>query len=323
VTSAPQIQSGIIPILNTPFDAQGRIDVDSLERALEQHIADGITGCIVPAVASEVQKLNNAERAQLIETSVAVAAGRIPVIGGASSETADDVVRLARHAQNAGCSAVLVQVPQQLYADSKAIRRFVGTIVEHGEIERLILQDLEWNGPGMAVDQIATLHHEVPALVGIKIETVPAGTKYSQVIEVTEGTLPVLGGWGLPQMIEGLDRGVYAFTPTAMNKPFVHIDRLYRMRRRDEAVELFERVVPALAFSCQHIDISIHFLKRYSVQRGWFSTATVRDPILTYDKHHERYGDEVTGRLIDLEDGLPDLSATAPPHTVSAEQGEP
>jgi hypothetical protein len=94
------------------------------------------------------------------------------------------------------------------------------------------------------------------------------------------------------------------------------------MGRRADAVELFEQVVPALAFACQHIDISIHFLKRYSVRRGWFRTSTVREPILTYDQHHERYGDELTARLISLEDNLPNLARTVPSHTLSAEQGE-
>ena len=44
---------GIVPIINTPFDDRLKLDFPSLERLLERSIADGIVGCIVPAVASE------------------------------------------------------------------------------------------------------------------------------------------------------------------------------------------------------------------------------------------------------------------------------
>ena len=40
---------GIVPIINTPFDDRLKLDFSSLERLLEQSIADGIVGCIVPA----------------------------------------------------------------------------------------------------------------------------------------------------------------------------------------------------------------------------------------------------------------------------------
>lgn len=298
-----QIPSGIIPIINTPFDAAGELDLGSLERALEQAVADGIAGCIVPAVASEVHKLTLAERHRLLEATLRFVAGRIPVIGGASAEDFDDVREAARHAMRAGCQAVLVQVPEGLKGDPEGIEGFFRAVADSGA-EALVVQDLEWNGPGLEVQLIARLFERLPALSAIKIETVPAGVKYSAVIKATGGELPVIGGWALSQMIEGLDRGVHAFTPTAVNRAFVHVDRLYRQGRRDEAAALFEAVVPVLAFCNQHIDISVQFLKRYCVRRGLFSTAVVRQPCLPYDEYHQRYGDELTERLIALEDRL-------------------
>lgn len=299
-----QIPAGIIPIINTPFGAAGELDLGSLERALEQAVADGVAGCIVPAVASEVHKLTIAERRSLLEATLRFVAGRIPVIGGASAEDFEDVREAARHAMGAGCAAVLVQVPERLKGDAEGIETFFRAVADSGA-EALVVQDLEWNGPGLEVGLITRLFERIPALSAIKIETVPAGVKYSAVIKATGGELPVIGGWALSQMIEGLDRGVHAFTPTAVNRAFVHVDRLYREGRREEAAELFESVVPVLAFCNQHIDISVQFLKRYCVRRGLFSTSVVRQPCLPYDEYHQRYGDELTERLIALEDRLP------------------
>ncbi len=129
--------------------------------------------------------------------------------------------------------------------------------------------------------------------------------KYTEVLSRTGGLLQVSGGWSLPQMIEGLDRGVHAFSTTAINKPFYHIFRLHHEEKRDEAIQLFNRIVPYLAWSHQHIDISIQFLKRYCMRRGMFTTSKCREPILAYDEHHKRCADQLIEQVIDIEDNLP------------------
>ena len=71
------------------------IDVPSLERLIEQSIADGIVGCIVPAVASEVEKLSLSERKFLVKQVASIAGRRIKVIAGVSSEEIKDAIGLA------------------------------------------------------------------------------------------------------------------------------------------------------------------------------------------------------------------------------------
>jgi dihydrodipicolinate synthase/N-acetylneuraminate lyase len=304
------LRPGIVTVLNTPFDATLGLDVSSLRRAVEACIRDGVVGCIAPAVASEVHKLSTDERRKLLETVVDVADGRIAVVGGASAEAVEDARALATHAVRAGCTGVLVQSPNRLAGDPEGQRAFFHECADVG-MDMLVIQDLDWGGGGMAVETLGRLAEEIPSFTWVKIETVPAGVKYSAVLEAGDGKLRVMGGWALAQMIEGLDRGVHAFTPTAINRIFVHVDRLYRGGRRDDAVALFERVVAVLAYCCQHIDVSIHFLKRYCVRRGLFETDRVRDPILPYDEQHRRYGDELTERLIALEDELGPAGASS------------
>jgi hypothetical protein len=62
--------------------------------------------------------------------------------------------------------------------------------------------------------------------------------------------------------------------------------------------------VPYLAWAHQHIDISIHFLKRYCKRRSIFSTVNVRQPILPYDEFHECCGAELIEKVIAIEDEL-------------------
>jgi 4-hydroxy-tetrahydrodipicolinate synthase len=125
------------------------------------------------------------------------------------------------------------------------------------------------------------------------VEVVPAGRKYTEVLEATDGRLHVSGGWAVMQMIEALDRGVHAFMPTALHEAYVRIYALHRMGCRDEARTLFNRLLPVLAFSNQHLDISLHFFKRLLHAQGIYATSAVREPVLPFDAYHERVAEEL------------------------------
>ena len=71
---------------------------------------------------------------------------------------------------------------------------------------------------------------------------------------------------------------------------------------RAEAQALFERLLPVLAFSNQHLDISIHFFKRLLHAQGIYRTPRVREPILRFDHVHERRAAELIEYVIALED---------------------
>lgn len=291
---------GIVPIINTPFTDDDRIDVSSLQRLIERSIVEGIAGCIVPAVASEDIKLTPDERKYLTEAVVQLVAGRVPVVVGVSSEDLRESYALAAHAVSIGSDGVLCRVPQSLQNDFKAIK----THFQSFDVPMLMIQDLDWSGPGLPLELIVDMFETIPAFRCLKVETVPSGPKYSAVLQATKGRLNVSGGWAITQMIEALDRGVHAFNTTAINRPFVMIYNLHRAGRRDEAIRIFEMMLPYLAWSHQHIDISIQFLKKYCVRRGLFQTDHVRLPIMDYDEYHSRCGDELIEKIIAIEDQL-------------------
>ena len=294
---------GIVPIINTPFTDDDRVDYESLSRLVEQGIEDGISGCIVPAVASEVSKLSDDERNGLVEEVVRLVAGRIHVIAGVSDPDVRRVRLLAEHAVDNGVQGILCAVPMGLIDDKIGTKDYFLQLAEVN-MPMLMVQDLHWNGYGMGLDTIMELWDEIESFRCLKLETVPAGYKMSQLIEASGGTMPIGTGWSLPQLIEALDRGTRFLTTTAVNKPFVHVFRLHEAGRRGEAIVLFNRLLPYLAWALQHIDVSVHFHKRYCMRRGLFATSGLREPILPFDSHHERIADEIIDDLIALEDQL-------------------
>ena len=299
----PFALDGITPIVNTPFTNDLTIDWSSLERLLDRAVADGVVGCIVPAVASEVGKLSDAERRSLVEAVVDQVGRSVTVIAGVSSDDLDVSIRLAEHALSVGCEAVLCRVPDRLIHDEDALVRHLETLGRVG-MSTLMIQDLEWGGPGLSIDSIVRLFEAVPAFRAIKVETSPAGAKYSAIRDATDGALHVSCGWGMGQMIEALDRGVSTFTTTAINLPFVEIHRRYRARDRVAARALFDEIAPMVIWCQQHIDVSIAFLKRYARAAGLFTTARVREPAGVFDATHERIADELIELVLGVETRL-------------------
>src|SRR5690606_6138115 len=126
------------------------------------------------------------------------------------------------------------------------------------------------------------------------------GVKYSEVLNATGEKLHVSGGWAVTQMIEALDRGVHTLMPTGMHGIYTRIYRLYMAGDRAGAQALFYRLLPVLAFSNQHLDISVHFFKRLLHRQNIYRTANVRSPILPFDAAHKRIADELIDTVIGL-----------------------
>jgi 4-hydroxy-tetrahydrodipicolinate synthase len=88
--------------------------------------------------------------------------------------------------------------------------------------------------------------------------------------------------------------------PTGMHEIYTRIFALYQSGQRDDARALFNRLLPVLAFSNQHLDISIHFFKRLLHRQGLYATDRVRQPILPFDAHHARIADELIDHALRL-----------------------
>ena len=288
---------GIVTVLNTPFTSANEVDAAALRRHVRVALDAGVAGFLIPGMASEVDKLTPAERDLLVETVVAEAKGRACVIGGASAAAPAERVQLARRLVAAGCDGVLVSIPYENDEQySRAVSELAGTSPPF-----LMLQDWDPHGYGVPVRTLVKLFETVETVRAVKVEVVPAGRKYSELLAATGGRLHVSGGWAVMQMIEALDRGVHAFMPTALHGIYVAIHRLHQSGQREASRELFDRVLPILAFSNQHLDISIHFFKRLLSAQGIYSTPDVRPPILPFDETHMRVADELIARAIALE----------------------
>lgn len=103
--------SGVIGTPVTPFTSANEVDLDTLRRSCEFLVAHGVDGLALPMHTGESLNLSTAERKSLVETAVAAAAGRVPVLAHVSLPGTDQVIELAQHAEKAGAAGVISVTP--------------------------------------------------------------------------------------------------------------------------------------------------------------------------------------------------------------------
>lgn len=292
---------GIVPSMNTPFLDDGSIDIQGIRRSVDAVLAAGAAGMLVLAVAGETGSLSLSEKRLVATLFLEQAAGRVPVIIGCSSPLQEERVALAAMARELDAPAMLCQIPPAARGDTLVV--LVQEIAAAGP-GLLMLQDLDFGGPGLAMSDILLLHRRVPSFRGLKIEVTMPGPKYSAVLQATQGALHVSGGWAAAQMMEALHRGVHAFIPTAMDAIYVEVFRLFVAGDHAGARALHAALAPVLAFSNQHIDVSIRFFKHLRHREGIFATAVCRPGVAALDAHQQRELEFCVDRVLALQDAL-------------------
>jgi 4-hydroxy-tetrahydrodipicolinate synthase len=291
---------GIVTVLNTPFTANDQVALDELRANVTYALNAGVAGFLVPAMAAEVGSLSRPERLAMVDAVMEEVGGRVPVVAGGSAPDRETRLTLARDLLDRGCDILLEAIP---YTTPEV---YCAAVHELARLDPpcLMLQDWAPDSYGLPVPLICELFAELECFQALKVEVVPAGPKYSELLAATDGRLHVSGGWAVQQLIEALDRGVHAFMPTGLHRTYARIVALYDRGDRAAAQTLFHRLLPILAFSNQHLDISIHFFKRLLHAQGLYSTHQVRSPEVPFDATHAATAAELIRLACDLE-GFP------------------
>lgn len=124
---------GVFPAVTTQFREDFSLDIDATARVMAALIRDGVSGLIVCGTVGENTSLSRAEKVQLMEAAVSVAAGRVPVICGVAEFTSAFAIDTAREARRHKVDGIML-MPALVYTakphESAAHLRAVATAVD-------------------------------------------------------------------------------------------------------------------------------------------------------------------------------------------------
>ena len=104
---------GVFPILATPCDGEGELDLESLGEEVEYCLENGVHGFFL-GNCSELYAFSRTDRNRIIEAVVEASKGRAPVVAGCFASNTADAVELSRDAEDRGVDAIFTYGPYVL-----------------------------------------------------------------------------------------------------------------------------------------------------------------------------------------------------------------
>ncbi|WP_159592717.1 4-hydroxy-tetrahydrodipicolinate synthase [Chelativorans xinjiangense] len=137
---------GSITALVTPFRQDGSLDKDAFRAFVEWQIEEGTTGLVPVGTTGESPTLTHEEHREVVRLCVEAAAGRVPVIAGAGSNSTREAIGFVEHAEKVGADAVLVVTPYYNKPNQKGLYEHFAAVARSTSLPIII-----YNIPGRSV----------------------------------------------------------------------------------------------------------------------------------------------------------------------------
>ncbi|MEQ9200428.1 MAG: 4-hydroxy-tetrahydrodipicolinate synthase [Rhodospirillales bacterium] len=262
--------------LITPF-TNGTVDEKAFQKFVQWQIDEGTEGVVPVGTTGESPTLSHEEHMRVVELCIEVAAGKIPVIAGAGSNSTSEAIMLTQHAEKAGADGALVVTPYYNKPSQEGLYQHFKAIHDATNIPVVI-----YNIPGrsivdMTVDTMSRLAR-LPRIVGLKdatadlsrpqLTTQACGTDFCQLSGEDASALPYLaaGGHGCISVSANVAPGLLA-----------RMHRAWRERDIDTALEIQRRLTPLhKAMFCEPSPGPA----KYAAELLGLARSEVRQPIL-------------------------------------------
>ena len=243
---------GVFPVVPTPFDEQGGLDLASQQRCVDFMIDAGATGLCILANFSEQFVLGDDEREILTRTILEHVDGRVPVIVTTTHFSTALCAARSRRAQDQGAAMVMVMPPYH----GATIR--VSEAQQYGFFAQLsdaidipiMIQDAPVSGTPLPAAFLARMAKEIEHVSYFKIETAGAANKLRELIAL--GGDAIEGPWDGEEaitLLADLDAGATgAMTGGAYPDGIRLIVDAYAAGDREAAVAHYGRWLPLINF---------------------------------------------------------------------------
>ena len=192
---------GLIAATTTPLQSCGRVDLDAIGPMVDRLIDSGVTGLYVCGSTGEGMSLTSEERKSVVEVTVQVTAGRVPVIVQTGHNSLAEAASLAAHAALCGADVISATCPSYFKVDDTS----------------MLVRCMDEIAAGAR--SLPFYYYHIPALTGSQIDVVQflqrggeeipnlAGLKYTNTLVhefqacqcVSHGALDVV--WGCDEML--------------------------------------------------------------------------------------------------------------------------
>lgn len=260
---------GIHPILYAFFAADGRPLRAPIVAQVEAAVRHGAHGVAVLGLATETNKLDTAERRQIMEWTAEALRGRLPLAVTVAEPSVHGQAAFVRSAQDVGADWVILQPPPVTGMGESELLRFFGAVAATTDLPVAIQNAPQFLGTGLSNAALATLNRQHPNVCMLKGEA-PAHI-IERLVADTEGVYRVFNGRGGMELPECLRAGCVGMIPAP--ECFDVQVAVYEAMRREtpegdaEAERRYREILPLIVFMMSSIDTFVCYGKRVVARR--------------------------------------------------------
>lgn len=294
--------TGVSPVLEVPFTAQGDVDEDGFRRIVVHTMQAGASSVMFPGFASEYYKLEDIERRRLIGLLLEISENEgVPVIVSVPEHATKLAVRRAREAVERGAAGINILPPHLMAPGPDEVRQHVSAVLDAVPDTPAVIQYAPaQTGTAFDASTIRNLAARHRVSVQVKVEAAPPGPMVTALAAGDPSITSVVGYGGL-QLPDALRRGAVGVQPgCSFTEIYVTIWRLWGIGRADEAVRLHRRLLPFLSYWMQHVELIIQAEKTISARRGIIESDHCRAPRRPLDAYETAMIDEFLDEFADI-----------------------
>lgn len=242
------VLEGSITALATPFDAEGRLDLDGFRRLLSWQLEAGTQGVVVAGSTGEAAALDDDEYNRLLETAVHTVARRVPVLAGCGLMNTRHTVLRCRRAAALGADAALVVTPPYVRPTQAGLIAHYRAVAGDGGLPVVLYNVPSRTGCDLLPETVAALV-AVPGIVGVK-EAVGDAARVQALLALKTPGFAVLSGddpTAAAAMLAGAD-GVISVASNVVPAGFRALCDAARAGRAPLADAIDARLQPVYGF---------------------------------------------------------------------------
>jgi len=270
---------GVMPAVTTPFDKDLKVDHEFLARHTSWLLENGCTGLTMLGSLGEGATLEHDEKVAILKTAVKTSqAKKTPVIAAISALSTRNAVQLAKDAEQAGCSALMVLPPYVYSSDWYEMKQHVATIIAATKLPCMLYNNPIAYKTDFIPTQIAELAAEQPNLQAVK-ESSADVRRVMAIREVLGDRLKISVGVD-DVLVEAVDAGATGWIAGLVNafpRESVELFELAMAGKRKEAYALYQWFLPLLRMDT--VPKFVQLIKWVQEQTGT-GRASVRAPRL-------------------------------------------
>lgn len=288
--------AGLVPILATPFRADGALDPASLERLVDFQLWCGVDGVATFGMASEGFALTTDERAEILRIVTSRVPVGMPVVAGVNATSTVTAVEQAVHARDGGATTLMVLPPFLVKASPAQLVDFYGTVAAASGLPVMVQDAPTASGVSMPVPTLVELS-KLDGVTSAKIEAQPTAPKIGAATEAVDEDFAVVGGQNSFFLLEEYARGAVGTMPACeFSDALATVLTAWREGRAADARTGFTRLLPLIRFGMQGpIAWAVH--KHVLVRRGVIADPAVRLPAAPIDPASRRDLDAIVDDL--------------------------